>query len=135
MPPGGKVRNYAKLCKARKIRVILDLQMTACNSHPEAVSQLLSCQLHAVQKRAGRALADRVYMQVQSRLVEGLQDIRHPLRIKCGGAQLPGVRVRRNHGRGMDLLSAVQEDLQGMDLHVFCIELTVKTFQSFQRLL
>ena len=70
MPPRCKVGDDAKLCKPVQIRIVLNLQMSAGDTHMEAVSQLFSCQFHAVQHNTGRALADSVTVQIQTRLIE-----------------------------------------------------------------
>ena len=127
MPPRGIIRKYAQLRKAIQIRVVLNLQMGAGDAHMEAISEFLSGQLYAVQCHAGRALADGVQVKIQVRLIELLQKLRHLLCGEGGRPQRMDIRVGRDHGRGMDLLGAVHENLQGMDLQVLRIIFTLET--------
>ena len=85
--------------------------MAACDSHVEVVSQLFFCKLYAVQQGTGRALANRVHMDIQSRSIQFFKNIRKFPCIETGSAGLTGVRIRRDHGGGMDLLRAVHQNL------------------------
>ena len=135
MPVGRKVCEYAKLCKPVQIRVILDLQVGAGDSHMEPVSQFLSGQFHAVQYRTRRTLTHGMQVNIQTLLIDLLQEVSKLLRGEGGRSQCFDIHIRRNHTGGMNLLGTVHEDLHGMDLQVLRVILTPHPLQLLKPLL
>ena len=104
------------------------------NFHPEAVAQLLSGQLHAVQHYPGGGIAHGMQMQIQSCRVELQKKILKFLFVQSGNPGLGDVRIGIHQRAGMELQCAVNENLQRMNLHMFRVEFvphTLKLPQTF----